>query len=174
MEGGHWLKRLANRRRLVQIGLGVGVYFLVSSLGISLWWVVGFGSLLGKFFCRWMCPLGAVMETITGAANQDGMYMYFKVGCPIAWISGWLNRVSALRVTNTEPACAHCSKCDEACYVVKHNPAMSLHDPAKKNPSTHYACSHACSRCLQCVEACPTRSLSVGGSWKDAREIAIR
>lgn len=156
------LQRIVSVRRFVQIGVGVGLWVLVSRYDLSLWWVILGGSLsgvvLGKFFCRWMCPLGAVMETIMGSANHGGMYQYFKVGCPIAWAGGLLNKVSLLRPAKTGDACAACGKCDEACYIVQHNPDYSLYLPDKANPGTHFACS----RCLKCVESCPLKTVNLG------------
>lgn len=163
------LQRIVHRRRLAQVAFAVGVYLAVARFGVELWWIIGFGAiggvLLGKFFCRWMCPLGAIMETVMGSANQDGMYPYFKVGCPIAWVSGLLNRVSLTRVQRTGPSCAACGKCDEACYITKFHPEYSVYKPGAVNPSTVYACS----RCLDCVAACPTQTLSLAPPWRDAR-----
>ncbi|MBN2800117.1 MAG: 4Fe-4S binding protein [Deltaproteobacteria bacterium] len=169
------LQRIANRRRAAQIGLGVLIWVAVGRYDLSLWWVIGFGSLagvlFGKFFCRWMCPLGAVMETVMGTANQEGMYQYFKVGCPIAWVSGLLNRVSFLRINHTKSSCVSCGKCDAACYITQFNPEYSLYKEGHRNPSTHYACS----RCLQCVSDCPIQTINLAPAWTDARkEVALR
>jgi polyferredoxin len=44
----------------------------------------------GKVFCRWVCPLGLMMEFMMGMSPDGkikGMYQYHKIGCPIAWIS---------------------------------------------------------------------------------------
>ena len=160
-----FLSRFISWRRAFQLVLGLAVYIAIGRFGLSLWWVVIFGSvggvLLGKFFCRWMCPLGFMMETMMGMAPSDdqaGMYQYFKLGCPIAWISGLLNRVSLLRVKENENPCASCGRCDDVCYISTHNEGYSLWEAGKLNPSEHYACS----RCLRCVEVCPTNKLTVG------------
>ncbi len=164
-ERGGLLVRLVSRRRALQLLLGLTVYLAVERLGVPLLWVLGFGSvgglLLGKFFCRWMCPLGFVMETLLGldpSGRGKGMYQYFKVGCPIAWAGGLLNRVSLLRVKANANPCASCERCDVACYIATHNPEYSLWREGAKNPSKHYACS----RCLSCVGACPTGKITVG------------
>lgn len=160
------LQRIVSVRRIVQFSVGAGVWFLVSSDRVGLATLVVVVSLagvvLGKFFCRWMCPLGAVMETMMGAGDADGrqraLYGYFKVGCPISWAQGLLNRVSALRVQKEPSLCTSCGKCDAACYVAQLADGRSLHAAEKVNASTHYSCS----RCLQCVGACPTGALSLG------------
>jgi len=55
-------------RRAVQATVGVLLYLAVVHWDIGLGWVILAGSatglLLGKFFCRWMCPMGAVMELV--------------------------------------------------------------------------------------------------------------
>jgi polyferredoxin len=150
----------------VQLGAGALVYLVVSQLGLSLWWVVLVGSVLGvvlgKVFCRWMCPLGALMESLLGAGGGEGrqqsLYMYFKLGCPIAWVGGFLNRHSLLRVRARGDTCTDCGLCDRACYVSQLAPGHSLHQTDKTNASTHYSCS----RCLECVRACPTGALTLG------------
>ncbi|HEY3450745.1 MAG TPA: 4Fe-4S binding protein [Myxococcales bacterium] len=162
-----WLRRLISVRRVAQIGFGAALYLAVSMLGIGLGWVIlaasALGIVLGKFFCRWMCPMGAVMETMLGSGgDEDGrqksLYLYFKLGCPIAWAGGLLNKVSLLRVKVDPDRCTGCSRCDKACYVSQLSAGNSLHLAGKLNASTHYSCS----RCLQCVQACPTGALSIG------------
>ena len=162
-----WLRRLVSARRIVQVGFGAALYLAVATLGIGLGWVVlaasALGIVLGKFFCRWMCPMGAVMETLLGAgggddARQKSLYLYFKLGCPIAWAGGLLNKISLLRVRLAPERCTDCGRCDKACYVSQLSPGNSLHRAGQFNASTHYSCS----RCLQCVQACPTGALSLG------------
>ncbi len=163
------VQRLINLRRLVQALLGIALWLVVTRYGISLGWVLLgatiSGVVLGKYFCRWVCPMGAIMEVMLGAAGegtkQKNLYSYFKVGCPISWVGGLLNKISALRVRVDESQCHHCGACDTACYVVQLSGGRSLHEVGRVNASTHYSCS----RCLSCVKACPSGALSVGPSW---------
>jgi polyferredoxin len=160
------LQRVVSIRRLVQFSIGALVWVAISNGWVGLATVVVAASLagvvLGKFFCRWMCPLGALMETFLAAGDPSGrqtaLYGYFKLGCPISWAQGLLNRVSALRVRVEPSLCTGCNKCDHACYVAQLADGRSLHAAGKLNASTHYSCS----RCLQCVGACPTGALSIG------------
>ncbi len=161
------LQRVANRRRIVQALLGVATWYAVTHYGVSLWWVVLVGVvsgiILGKYFCRWACPMGAIMEIVMGAGEekQRSLYAYFKIGCPISWAGGLLNKLSVLRIKVDESKCRHCSLCDKACYVAQLSEGRSLHRGGRVNASTHYACS----RCLQCVSSCPSGALSVKPSW---------
>jgi polyferredoxin len=160
------LQRAVSIRRVFQFSIGALVWVAVSRGHIGLAAVVVgaslAGAVLGKFFCRWMCPLGAVMETLMGAGDPSGrqaaLYGYFKLGCPISWAQGLLNRVSAFRVRVDRSRCTGCNQCDQACYVAQLADGRSLHAAGSLNASTHYSCS----RCLQCVGACPTGALSLG------------
>jgi len=161
------LRRVISARRGVQITVGVAVYLLIVRYSIPLSRVILVGSALGivfgKFFCRWMCPMGAIMETMLGAGGGEGrqrsLYMYFKLGCPIAWAGGLLNKVSLLRVKLRPELCTDCGRCDKACYVAQLSPGASLYRPGEVNASTHYSCS----RCLECVGTCPTGALTIAG-----------
>ncbi len=157
-------RALVSRRRAVQAAVGVGLFWAIGPGGLPVMWVIyggaALGILLGKFFCRWMCPLGAMMELAIGSDGdrEKNLFMYFKVGCPIAWAGGVLNRLSLWRVKLRPERCTDCERCDEACYVSKLAPGRSLHVAGEVNASTDFACS----RCLSCVSACPTGALTVG------------
>ncbi len=136
----------------------------MSSFGVSLWWLLGFGVVTGvvwgKVFCRWMCPIGVVMEFFMKQGANDSfrnMYQYHKLGCPIAWISGLLNRVSLYRITLDRETCRNCGLCDKACYMpTVDGRKFSLYLPEKQDPSAHFSCS----KCLSCVTSCPNGSLT--------------
>jgi polyferredoxin len=156
---------LADRRRWIQGIVALAVYAAMSFLGISIWWILGTGILtgviFGKVFCRWACPIGFMMEIVTGLGGVNGkfqgMYQYHKLGCPIAWVSGALNKFSLFRVHIDESSCSKCGLCDKACYLSTLEPAQfSLFRKNKERPADAYACS----KCLACVSACPTGSLS--------------
>jgi len=86
--------------------LGVSLYLSISQFHISLWYILAAGVLLGlylgRFFCRWVCPMGLIMEMMMSMGGDDSkirqMYQYHKIGCPIAWISGWLNKYSFFKI----------------------------------------------------------------------------
>lgn len=164
-------RAVVSKRRMVQATVGLALFWATGQ-GLPLSWVIVGGSvagiLLGKFFCRWMCPMGAMMELITGAGGDkhQSLYMYFKVGCPIAWAGGLLNRVSLLRVKLRPERCTDCGQCDKACYVSQLATGRSLHVAGQVNASTDYTCS----RCLACVGACATGALTVGLAGR--RELA--
>ncbi len=155
---------LASKRFYIQLILGAIVYVAVSIYHISLWWVLGAGVLTGiiwgKVFCRWMCPLGIMMEflmKLSPDSSLQNMYMYHKVGCPIAWISGFLNKTSLYKIQINKETCISCGKCDKVCYMPSlDKDKFSLYKPNKKNPAENFSCS----KCLSCVTNCPNGSLS--------------
>lgn len=155
---------LAKNRSIIQVIMGVAIYFTISYLQISLWWVLGFGSAIGiiwgKVFCRWMCPMGIIMEFIMKLSPDDSlknMYQYHKIGCPIAWISGLLNKLSFYKIKLNSDTCKSCGLCDKACYMPSiDNQKFSLYKPNMVNPAENFSCS----KCLQCVAECPNGSLT--------------
>jgi len=150
-------------RRPVQLVLGIIIFTLLQTGIITLGLIVIIGSVLGiifgKVFCRWLCPIGIVMEVLLKGAPDDrarGMYQYHKLGCPIAWISGLLNRISLFTIRkNTQKDCLKCNACDDACYISNINSAYSLFKDGYKNPGNSYTCS----RCYACIDVCPTNYL---------------
>jgi len=159
----NFLKLLVDKRIGILAVLGATTYYLVSQYHTSLWYVllagVVLGVVFGKVFCRWVCPLGLILEFMMGM-NPNGklkaMYQYHKIGCPIAWISGWLNKYSFFRIKINNDSCKNCGICDKECYIVAMEPVKySLYKPAKERPGDSFTCS----KCLKCVATCPIGSL---------------
>jgi len=153
---------LSKRRRWIQGAAGIGLYALNVLADLSLGWIlligVAFGVVFGKAFCRWVCPIGFIMELLTSKGDDRlrSMYQYHKMGCPIAWVSGALNRFSLLRLRRSAATCTSCGLCDKACYMPALDPErFSFFNIDKQRPGDAYACS----RCLFCVSACPNGSL---------------
>ncbi len=159
------LKVLVDSRMIILSVLGVLLYLAISKYDISLWYILAAGVILGvifgKVFCRWVCPMGLIMEMLMSLGGDDGkikqMYQYHKIGCPIAWISGFLNKYSIFRIKLNENTCKTCGICDKKCYIVTMEPAKySLYKPAMTKPGDSYTCS----KCLKCVASCPNGSLT--------------
>ncbi len=157
------LKLLVDKRMIILSVLSVALYLAISRYNVSLWYVllagVVTGVIFGKVFCRWACPMGLIMELMM-SMSADGkirqMYQYHKIGCPIAWISGWLNKYSLFRIKFNADSCKTCGVCDKQCYIVAMEPMKySLFNPEMENPGASYTCS----KCLQCVTSCPNGSL---------------
>lgn len=155
--------RLIGARFGIQIFLGGLVFLALTLFALPLPWVLGLGLLVsilaGKFFCRWACPVGLLMEFLLGRGGDaaQGLYMYHKLGCPIAWAGGLLNRLSLFRITRNDSSCSSCGACDRVCYIPSFDRGASIFKPDSGRPMEAYACS----RCLKCVEACPTGSLAL-------------
>jgi len=158
------LKVLVDSRMIILSVLGVSLYLGISQFHISLWYILAAGVLLGvifgKVFCRWVCPMGLIMELMMSLSPEGKirqMYQYHKIGCPIAWISGFLNKYSFFRIKLNEDTCKTCGICDKQCYIVAMEPAkFSLYKPKMTTPGDSYTCS----KCLKCVASCPNGSLT--------------
>lgn len=153
---------IVRHRRMVQAIIGALLLIAYMYLKISIWVIILIGVVsgivFGKVFCRWMCPLGFMMELSMGSnpnTKNVQMYNYHKLGCPIAWVSGYLNRFSIFKIKKDSAKCTSCGICDSSCYIASLNKDYSLCDEKKKSPSTHFSCS----KCLACVDKCPSKSL---------------
>ncbi|MBN2260564.1 MAG: 4Fe-4S binding protein [Clostridiales bacterium] len=158
------LKKIITKRKIIQFIVGFGVYTAVFKYGINPFYVIAgaiiLGSLMGKTFCRWMCPVGFLMEAFNTAMGKDEkthLYNYHKVGCPIAWIQGYLNKMSFFKIKRDLSTCTSCGLCDKTCYITALNKDFSLYKQLKKDPAIAYKCS----KCLDCIAVCPTDSLSL-------------
>jgi len=158
------LKVLVDSRMIILSLLGVSLYLGISQFHISLWYILAAGVLIGvvfgKVFCRWVCPMGLIMEIMMSMSPEGKvrqMYQYHKIGCPIAWISGFLNKYSFFKIKLNEDTCKTCGICDKQCYIVAMEPAkFSLYKPKMTTPGDSYTCS----KCLKCVASCPNGSLT--------------
>jgi polyferredoxin len=146
---------IISKRRLIQAIIGGVMFYIIHYFDISLWYVLILGTItglvFGKVFCRWMCPLGFIMEVFMNMNPEEKFkqtYQYHKLGCPIAWVSGFLNKISIFGINFNQNDCTHCGLCDTACYISTLNKDFSLHKQEKKNPATQLSCS----KCLLCVE----------------------
>lgn len=131
------------------LNVGIGIVFAISMVT---------GVIFGKVFCRWICPLGFIMESMMGSDRDTKniqMYNYHKVGCPIAWVNGFMNKFSIFKIKRDADKCIDCGICDKACYIATFNKECSIYDEKKQNAPSQYSCS----KCLACVEKCPTGSL---------------
>lgn len=163
------MKALIKHRRSIQLFFAVGIFASVSYFQISLLAVIVaaavLGMIFGKFFCKWMCPMGFIMELMTSGMSDEQrknhMYNYYKLGCPISWIQGLQNRFSFFRIINDKATCLSCGKCNKVCYITNLNPKTSLYKNDSANPATAFNCS----KCLACVDSCPNGSLRYGKSW---------
>lgn len=158
-----FLKHLVSVRMVILSVTGAAVYIALNYFHISIWYIllagVVSGVLLGKVFCRWACPIGLFMEILMSllpGGKVKSMYQYHKLGCPIAWVSGWLNKMSLAKIRLNYDTCRKCGVCDKKCYIVAVEPSRySLYKPKAERPGDSYSCS----RCLECVASCPNGSL---------------
>lgn len=159
------IKYLITLRFFILAALGALLYYFMSVHHLSLWWILAGGAvtgvLFGKVFCRWICPMGIIMEIFMGMSGDKNaaLMQYHKLGCPIAWVSGWLNKYSLFSINRNSSTCTSCGLCDKSCYISSIEPEnFSLFRNSRKSSGQSYTCS----RCLQCVAACPNGSLSFG------------
>ncbi len=157
------LKKIITNRRVIQGLTGAAVFMAVSYYPSGLIYVLTGGSLtgiiFGKVFCRWMCPMGFIMELMMRGGKDEKashLYNYHKMGCPIAWAGGLLNKISFLKIRRSEENCTSCGLCDRTCYISTLNKDYSLYKKNKSNPAVNFSCS----KCLECVAVCPAGSLT--------------
>ncbi|MHB1392504.1 MAG: 4Fe-4S binding protein [Clostridia bacterium] len=156
------IKTIIRNRRIIQGLIGALILAATIYFEVSIWIIVFIGLvsgiIFGKVFCRWMCPLGFIMELTLGGNSGTRnlqLYNYHKLGCPIAWISGFMNRFSLFKIRKDNSKCTSCGICDSNCYISTINKEYSLYKNNKANPAIQFSCS----KCLTCVEKCPSKSL---------------
>lgn len=118
------------------------------------------GVIFGKVFCKWMCPMGFIMELMKSKMSDEelkvNMYNYYKVGCPISWIQGVTNKFSFFKIKVNKDKCTSCGICDDTCYITSINKENSFYKEDSKLPGEAFNCS----KCLQCVSVCPSKSIN--------------
>jgi len=78
--------------------------------------------------------------------------------CPLGAIYGLFNPVSLLRISLHTETCSNCGACRKACPVEI--------DPHKQVNSM------GCIHCMECVRACPSGALRIGGSRRSEQRMA--
>jgi polyferredoxin len=157
------MKNIIKNRIIIQGIIGLTIYVSLFVFNISLKWIVLAGIItgifMGKAFCRWICPIGFFMEILFSKKDDKSkqLYMYYKGGCPIAWINGILNRYSLFKIKRDINSCNKCGKCDNVCYIASLNNDYSLYRDNKKEPFLDFKCS----KCLECIKECPNNSLKL-------------
>lgn len=154
---------MIKNRTIVQLFFAALVYFVAVYFKSGLLYVflgsIVLGAIFGKVFCKWMCPIGLIksfmMRNMTEDQAKSHMYNYYKVGCPISWVQGLLNKVSLFKITKAD-TCVSCGKCDQVCYIPSFDKNTSVFKSKKKPAGEAFNCS----KCLKCVDACPNGSLS--------------
>ena len=156
------LAAIISNRKWVQVLISGLILTSIIYFKVNLFYIllagISAGIIFGKVFCRWMCPMGFVMELMMGDSSsnkQEQLYNYHKLGCPIAWVGGWLNKYSLFKIKKVQTKCVNCGICDQNCYITTFDTEYSHYKTGKKTPAAHFSCS----KCLDCVAKCPTKSL---------------
>lgn len=158
-------KDLITIRRGAQI-LSIPILFWLAGIIGWLWIALAaivLSLVFGRFFCGWMCPIGTVEEYLGRLIVPKDPNATYRIvrpscrfGCPIAWVSGKINKFSYARIHKTKEKCTQCGICDKSCPTGLLEFGAS-YKTLKKNPSDQYACI----RCLSCVGNCPQGALSI-------------
>ncbi len=141
----------------------VVVWYAVPALAILVLGAV----FIRQFWCKYLCPLGAISNIFANAALFVGVMAAFFVlnwaGLEISWIwpvaiislggfilesvrmEGWL--FPPLKITRNEATCTSCKKCDKAC-------------PMAIDVSTVDVVKHIdCHLCGDCITSCPEKDV---------------
>ena len=81
--------------------------------------------------------------------------------CPLGGFYSLLARFSPLRVAFLKERCTHCGDCLRAC------PVQEVLAPPLEHEAPQVAAGD-CSRCLACVDSCPTKALKISFTYKSS------
>ena len=132
--------------------------------------VILLGLFIDRFWCKYVCPLGAISNTFKFWVWLVGLALLWWVlsllGVHFSWV--WLlgtfclagyvleiingnPKLQVLRIIKDEEACTHCGLCTKACpYGIDASHAVG-------------AVRHVdCTLCGECTAACPDQALRVG------------
>lgn len=132
--------------------------------------VILLGVVIDRFWCKYICPLGAISNSIKFWISMVSLTVVFillsLVGLAIHWaivlgafcLAGYLLEIlcgkpkaQLLYIVNDESKCSHCNACSKACpYNI---------DITKLGSKVN---SVDCTLCGECVASCTTGSLSIG------------
>lgn len=154
--------KIISNRKVVQSFFAALIFLIISYVNNGLAYVflgsIVLGAIFGKTFCTWMCPIGLLKSFMMKNMSEDQakmhMFNYYKVGCPISWVQGILNKYSLFKIRKDE-TCVACGKCDTVCYIPSFDDKRSVYKD-KKAPAQE---AFNCSKCLKCVDVCPKNSL---------------
>lgn len=138
--------------------------------------VIAGGLFVKRFWCRYICPLGAASNTLKFWLPLLGLGLLWWVlalcGVKLAWwwllaavcLLGYLfeilrgeSHLQTLYVIKDDAACTHCGLCSKACPY-----AIDVAGRSGKITSVD------CTLCGECVNACNLNVLGIGASAKKA------
>lgn len=142
---------------------------------LALAFVVLGGFFVDRFWCRYLCPLGAISNSLKfwlWIGVLFGLYfLLHAVGVAVPWwallaafcLLGYLleilvrrPKLQLLNVVKAEDRCTHCGLCRKAC---PYNIDLDAAGDGR-------LCQADCVLCGDCVPACPTGALSIGVNRK--------
>ena len=132
------------------------------------------GLFIKRFWCRYICPLGAASNTLKFWLPLIGIglvwWLLGVAGVQLAWwwllgavcLLGWAlevfkrdSRLQMLHVVKEDSLCTHCGLCNKACPY-----AIDLSARSGRITSVD------CTLCGECVCACNTGALAIGPAQK--------
>ena len=132
------------------------------------------GLFIKRFWCRYICPLGAASNTLKFWLPLIGIglvwWLLGVAGVQLAWwwllgavcLLGWAlevfkrdSRLQMLHVVKDDSLCTHCGLCNKACPY-----AIDLSARSGRITSVD------CTLCGECVGACNVNALSIGPAQK--------
>jgi len=95
------------------------------------------------------------------------------LGCPFIWLTGWLNKISLIKIEVDKDKCIKCGICGDVCLTWL--PEQGAGWQENRNPANDYSCI----RCGACspeltdaaketaygIDACPKQALSYAPRW---------
>lgn len=122
----------------------------------------------GRFWCGWLCPLGAFSDSVVGILQRANKFpswaekrVWCRYFCPVGAFWSKFNKVSLLVLKRDRNTCT-----PMMCPLLEQKRGCMNECPVGNDVLDERFRGYRCIRCLTCLTACDPLALSTSWVWK--------